>query len=72
LIGRENRDASIPVVVAIVTVAMMVPVPPMPPIFICVTIVAITVPVVVVRSVLLITGVHVNAEPVICFGPGGR
>jgi hypothetical protein len=49
-------------------VPMMVPVPAIPPLFICVTIVAITTPVVVVRSVLLVTGLHVDAEPVIRFG----
>jgi hypothetical protein len=52
----ENREASIPVVIAIiisiVLVPMMVPMPAVPPIFVGVTIiVAITDPAVVVRSV---------------------
>ena len=49
----------------------MVPVPPLPPIFVGVTIiVAIAVPVIVVRSFLLVSGVNVNAESIVCFGLG--
>jgi hypothetical protein len=51
-------------------VPMMVPVPAMPPIFIRVTIGAIAVVVVVERSVLLVSGVNVDAEPIVCFGVG--
>ena len=47
----------------------MVPVPALPPIFVRVTIVAIAVPIIVVRSVLLVSGVYVNADS-ICFGVG--
>jgi hypothetical protein len=64
-VGRKNGDASIPVVVpiiiSIVMMPMMVPVPPM----------VVAVAVVVVRSVLLISGVNVNAKPVVCFRFGG-
>ena len=67
-------DASIPVVVpiiiSIVMVPMMVTVPAVPPIFIRVTIMAVAVSVVIVRSVLLVSGVNVNAEPIVCFGIG--
>jgi hypothetical protein len=53
-------------------VPMMVPMPAVPAIFVGVTIiVAIAVPVVVVRSVLLVSGANVNAEPIVCFGFGG-
>ena len=69
-------DASIPVVVpiiiAIVMMPMMVPVPAMPPIFIRVMVVAVAVVAVVVRSVLLVSGANVNAEPIVCFGFRGR
>ena len=71
---RENREESIPVVVpiiiSIVMVPMMVTVPAVPPIFIRVTIMAVAVSVVIVRSVLLVSGVHVDAEPIVCFGFG--
>jgi hypothetical protein len=65
---RESQDASIPVVVSIVMVPMMVPVPA---IFVRVTIMAVAVSVVIVRSVWLVSGVNVNAEPIVCFGFGG-
>ena len=72
---RESREESIPVVVPIiipiVMVPMMVTVPAVPPIFIRVTIMAVAVSVVIVRSVLLVSGVNVNAEPIVCFGFGG-
>jgi hypothetical protein len=75
MFGQKNRDASIPVVVpiiiSIVMVPMMVPMPPVPPIFVRVTIVAVSVVTVVIGSVLLVSGVNVNAEPIVCFGPGG-
>ena len=74
MFGQKNRDASIPVVVpiiiSIVMVPMMVTVPAVPPIFIRVTIMAVAVSVVIVRSVLLVSGVNVNAEPIVCFGFG--
>jgi len=67
--------ASIPVVVAIivpiVVVPMMVPVPPLPPIFVGVMVVAVAVPAIVIRSVLWISGANVNAKAVICFGFDG-
>jgi hypothetical protein len=65
VIRRKNRDASILIVISIVMVPMMVPVPP---IFVRVTIAAIAIPVIVVRSVLLVSGANVNAEPIVCFG----
>ena len=52
-------------------VPMMVPVPAVPPIFIRVTIVAIAIRVIVVRSVLPVSGVNVYAETVIGFGFAG-
>ena len=67
MIGRKNRDASIPIVM----VPMIVPVPAVPPIFVRVTIAAIAIPVIVVRSVLLVSGANVNAEPIVCFGFAG-
>ena len=71
MFGQKNRDASIPVVVSIVMVPMMVPMPAVPPIFVRVTIVAVSVVTVVIGSVLLVSGVNVNAEAIVCFGPGG-
>jgi len=74
MFGQKNRDASIPVVVpiiiSIVMVPMMVPMPAVPPIFVRVTIVAVSVVTVVIGSVLLVSGVNVNAEPIVCFGIG--
>jgi hypothetical protein len=74
MIGQKSRDELIPVVVpiiiSIVMVPMVVPVPAMPPIFIRVTIVAVAVVAVVERSVLLVSGVNVDAEPIVCFGVG--
>jgi hypothetical protein len=68
---RENREESIPVVVpviiSIVVVPMMVP---GPSIFVRVTIMAVAVSVVIIRSVLLVSGVNVNAESIVCFGLG--
>jgi hypothetical protein len=68
---RENREESIPVVVpviiSIVVVPMMVP---GPSIFVRVTIMAVAVSIVIVRSVLLVSGVNVNAESIVCFGLG--
>ena len=75
MFGQKNRDASIPVVVpiiiSIVMVPMMIPVPPLPPVFFGVTVVAVAVVTVVVRSVWLVSGANVNAEPIVCFGFGG-
>ena len=72
---QKYRCTSIPVVVpiiiSIVMVPMMVPVPAVPPIFVRVTVVAVSVVTVVIGSVLLVSGVNVNAEPIVCFGPGG-
>ena len=74
MFGQKNRDASIPVVVpiivSIVMVPMMVAVPPLPPIFIGVTVVAVAVVAVVVRSVWLVSGANVDAKPIVCFGLG--
>src|ERR1700676_642758 len=69
-LSEKPRDASIPVVVPIIMVPMMVTVPAVPPIFIRVTIMAVAVSVVIVRSVLLVSEVNVNAEPIVCFGIG--
>ena len=75
MFGQKNRDASFPVVVpiiiSIVMVPMMVPVPPLPPVFVRVMVVAVAVVPVVIGSVLLVAGVNVNAEAIVCFGPGG-
>jgi hypothetical protein len=72
MIAKKKHDASIPVfpiiIISIVVVPMMVPVPA---IFVRVTIMAVAVSVVIVRSVWLVSGVNVNAEPIICFGFGG-
>jgi hypothetical protein len=72
---RENRDASIsivvPIIISIVMVPMMVPVPALPPVFVGVTVVAVAVVAVVVRSVWLVSGANVNAKPIVCFRPGG-
>jgi hypothetical protein len=62
---------SIPVVVLVVMVPMMVPVPLLPPIFVRVTVVAVSVVTIVIRSVLWVSGANVNAKPIICFGLGG-
>jgi hypothetical protein len=71
MIGQKSRDELIPVVVPIIISIVMVPmVPAMPPIFIRVTIVAVAVVAVVERSVLLVSGVNVDAEPIVCFGVG--
>jgi hypothetical protein len=72
MFGQKNRDASIPVVVPIIISIVMVPMPAVPPIFVRVTIVAVSVVTVVIGSVLLVSGVNVNAEPIVCFGFGGR
>jgi hypothetical protein len=76
MIAEKKHDASIPVVVPviipIVMVPMMVPVPLVPAVFIRVVVVAVAVVVVgVVRSVWLVSGANVNAEPIVCFGFGG-
>jgi hypothetical protein len=42
----------------------------MPPIFIRVTMVAVAVVAVIERPVLLVSGVNVDAEPIVCFGIG--
>jgi hypothetical protein len=52
-------------------VPMMVSVPPLPPVFVGVTVVAVAVVAVVVMSVWLVSGANVNAKPVVCFGLGG-
>ena len=70
MFGQKNRDASIPVVVPIIISIVMVPMPAVPPIFVRVTIVAVSVVPVVIGSVLLVSGVNVNAEPIVCFGLG--
>lgn len=69
---RESLDASIPVVIPIIIPIVMVPMMvPLPPILVCVMVVAMAVTVVIVRSVLLIAGVNVNAKPIVCFGLSG-
>jgi hypothetical protein len=74
--GRENRDASIPVVVpiiiAIIIVPMMVAVPAVPPIFARVSIVAVSVVTIVIGPDLFVSRAYVNSESIICFGFGGR
>jgi hypothetical protein len=71
MFGQKNRDTSIPVVAPIIISIVMVPMPAVPPIFVRVTIVAVSVVTVVIGSVLLVSGVNVNAEPIVCFGFGG-
>ena len=75
MFGRKNRDASIPVVVsiiiAIVIVPMMRAVPSMPPIFVRVSIVAVSVVTIVIGPDLLVPRIYVNSESVICFRFGG-
>jgi hypothetical protein len=63
---------SIPVVVLVVMVPMMVPMPPLPPIFVRVTVVAVSVVTIVIRSVLWVSGANINAKPIIGFRVGGR
>ena len=74
MIAEKKHDASIPVVVpiiiSIVMVPMMVTVPSLPAIFVRVTIMAVAVSVVIVRSVWLVSGANINAEPIVCFGFG--
>jgi uncharacterized membrane protein len=72
MFGQKNRDASISVIIAIVIVPMMRAVPSVPPIFVRMSIVAVSVVTVVIGSVLLVSGVNVNAEPIVCFGFAGR
>ena len=50
----------------------MVPVPPLPPIFVGVMVIAVSVVAVVIRSVLLVSGANLNAKALICLGFGGR
>ena len=72
--GQKIRDASVAVAVPVIMVPMMIPVPSLPlvpPIFIGVPIAAIAVPVVVVRSVLLVSRANVDAEPIFCFRLSG-
>jgi hypothetical protein len=57
----------VPIIISIVVVPMMIPVPP---VFLGVMVVSIAVVAVVVRSVLLVSGVNVNAESIVCFGLG--
>lgn len=57
----------VPIVISMVVVSMMVSAPA---IFIRVPVVAIAVVSIVERSVLLVSRVNVNAEPVVCFGFG--
>jgi hypothetical protein len=72
MIANKKHDASIPVVVPVIIPIVMVPMMvPVPPIFFRGTIMAITVSIVIVRSIWLVSGVNVNAEPIICFGFGG-
>jgi hypothetical protein len=73
MIAKKKHDASIPVTVPIIISVVMVPMMvAVPPIFLRVAIMAVAVSVVIVRSVLLVSGVNVNAETIICFGLGGR
>ena len=53
-------------------VPMRVPVPAVPPIFIRVTVIAVAVLAIVIRSVLLVSGANLNAKALICLGFGGR
>ena len=78
MIAEKKHDASIlvvvPVIIPIVIVPMMVPVPSLPlvpAVFIRVVVVAVTVVTIVVRSVWLVSGANINAEPIVCFGFGG-
>ena len=72
MFGRKNRDAAIPVlvpiIIAIVVVPMMRAVPAVPPIFVRVSIVAVSVVTIVIGPDLFVTRVHVNAKPIVCFG----
>jgi hypothetical protein len=75
MFGRKNRDAAIPVlvpiIIAIVVVPMMRAMPAVPPIFVRVSIVAVSVVTIVIGPDLLVTRVHVNSKPIVCFGFGG-
>jgi hypothetical protein len=76
-LSLENKikSASIPVVVpiiiSIVMVLMMVPVPAVPPIFVRVSIVAVSVVTIVIGPDLLVPRIYVNSKSIICFGFGG-
>jgi hypothetical protein len=71
MIGQKNR-VLIPIIISIVMVPMMVPVPAVPPIFIRVTVIAVAVVAIVIRSVMLVSRVNVNPEPIVCFRLNGR
>ena len=66
MFGQKNRDASIPVVVPIIISILMVPmmraVPSVPPIFVRVSIVAVSVVTIVIGPDLLVTRLNANAE----------
>jgi hypothetical protein len=71
---KKRHDASIPVVVPviipIVMVPMMVPAPLVQAVFVRMSIIAVSVITIVVISVFLVSGVNVNAEPIVCLGFG--
>ncbi len=67
----KKTHASIPIIISIVIVPMMVPVPAVPPIFVRVTIVAVSVVTIVIGPDLLVTRAHVNSKSIICFGFSG-
>jgi hypothetical protein len=69
VIRKRNRSipVAVPIIISIVMVSMMVPVPPLPPIFIHVMVVAVPVVPIVIGPVLLVTRINVNSESVICF-----
>ena len=69
VIGEQISNASIPVVVPIIISIVMVPMMvPVPPIFVRVVVVAVSVIAIVIRPVLLVARIYVNSESVICFG----
>jgi hypothetical protein len=73
VIRKSNRSipVAVPIIISIVMVSMMVPVPPLPPIFIHVMVVAVPVVPIVIGPVLLVTRINVNSESVICFRLSG-
>ena len=81
-VGRYERTETAninpgrsPIIVSIVVVPMMVSVPPLPlvpPIFVRMWIVAVSVITIVIGPELLVSGANVNAKAIVCFGFGGR
>jgi hypothetical protein len=74
MISYASIPVVVPIIISIVMVTMMVPVPPLPlvpPIFVRVVVIAVSVVAIVIGPELLVSGANVNAKAIICFGFGG-